>query len=81
MATCVVISESGAVISAPDVEMTACPSVLLSSSEYSEWQRMASTSVDYVEAGQVFSFFFFTTFGLWVLAKNCGIVLQAIRRF
>jgi len=48
------------------------PSLVLGSS---------GNEVDFVLAGSVFTFFFSVTVGLWFLAKNLGVILQAIRRF
>jgi hypothetical protein len=36
---------------------------------------------DPVEASGLFSFFFGTTLVLWLLAKNFGLIISAIRRF
>jgi hypothetical protein len=41
----------------------------------------ATSEIDYVQVGAIFTFFFGVTLGFWFLAKNLGIVISAIRRF
>lgn len=36
---------------------------------------------DYVAAGAIFTFFFSFTVSAWVVAKNAGLILAAIKRF
>lgn len=41
----------------------------------------SSQPFDYVAAGILFSFFFSFTVGVWVVSKNMGLILNAIRRW
>lgn len=41
----------------------------------------SSQQFDYVAAGFIFSFFFSFTVGVWVVSKNMGLILNAIRRW
>ena len=36
---------------------------------------------DYIEAGAIWSFFFTFVVGLWLVAKNVGLIIEAIRKF
>ena len=36
---------------------------------------------DYVLAASIFSFFFSFTVGCWIVAKNAGVILEAVRRW
>lgn len=36
---------------------------------------------DYVEAGVIWTFFFSFVVSLWIVAKNAGVILNAVRKF
>jgi hypothetical protein len=83
MASCVKVSDMGILVQVAGEPVT-CQGVLLSGTEFQQYQELITgqgESVDYSIASSIFSFFFVSTLGLWFLSKNIGIVLQAIRRF
>lgn len=58
--------------------------VLLSPTEFIQLRDMHDATMvpfDYAMAGAVFSFFFTFTLGCWVVARNIGVILAAVRRW
>jgi hypothetical protein len=51
------------------------------SGDFNSQVSVGGGSVDAVQAGQIFIFFFGVTVSLWFLAKSIGVVLSAIRKF
>ncbi|MBS1197470.1 MAG: hypothetical protein H6R18_1255 [Proteobacteria bacterium] len=62
-----------------------CPGlIVLSPAEYLKYEEAMQSTVgtfDYANASLIFGFFFSFTVGCWWVAKNFGLVLQAVRRF
>lgn len=58
--------------------------VLVSPTEFIQLRDMHDATMvpfDYAMAGAVFSFFFTFTLGCWVVARNIGVILAAVRRW
>ncbi len=80
MATCIQFDASGFAVLAAG-EPSTCTAVLLSGTEYAQIQAAQSVDISYPQAGAVFSFFFGFTLAAWYVAKNVGLLLEAVRRF
>jgi hypothetical protein len=64
-------------------DISKCGHVGMLQSEYQALIQQSQTEAmnpDYASMGAVFSFFFSVTLGVWLLSKNLGVILQAIRR-
>jgi len=58
--------------------------IVLTPAEYSQYQALYTTAAapfDYAGATAIFSFFFAFTVGCWIVAKNIGLILEAVRRW
>lgn len=58
--------------------------VLISGAEYFDYQNalISSTAAfDYAQAAAIFGFFFSFVVGTWLVAKNFGLILEAVRRW
>lgn len=58
--------------------------LLLDKDEYAHFQMVYDAyaqPIDAATAGVLWTFTFITTMGLWYIAKNAGIVIQAVKRF
>ena len=58
--------------------------VLIDKTEYQSYQNALISSVapfDYVQAAAIFGFFFSFVVGTWFVAKNFGLIVEAVRRW
>lgn len=73
------------VAGAPSGASSACMGyMLITPDEYTQYQEVYSQysqPIDGATAGALWAFTFSTTVGLWLLAKNAGIIISAVRRF
>lgn len=84
MAQCFYFKPGGAAYIDSGFSPTTCQQyIALEPTEYAQFQALlAATANPYDYAGGValWTFFFSTTLGFWLLAKNLGTVLDFIRR-
>lgn len=61
-------------------DFSTCSMVVQSGSEVLT-QESAATTFDYAQAAAIFAFFFSFIVGTWFVAKNFGLILEAVRRW
>jgi hypothetical protein len=80
MATCATFTDSGELVEAVG-DLSECAAVVLTGDEWARYFTPSVVPVDVAQASQVFSFFFGVTLAIWLIAKKCGLVIQAVRRW
>ena len=85
MAACLYFANNGTARLDVGISPDQCRNyIVLQRDEYQHYQAMYQASIapyDYLAGAEIFGFFFSFTLGVWIVARNAGEVMAAVKRF